>query len=322
MKELIFLTPLLIFLASCSSLRKVAISTAAPVFFEATPGFEKEGDWNNFKQSIPGNLKLVEGLLEIRPNNEALLVSAIKGFSGYAFGVYETEYLVDKYAENDESLSKNQAISFYSKAIRYGLRYFKINNIAYDDLQKAMKGDEGIAKLLDSNIGDGQIQLEGVLFFAQALGSAINLQRDNMSMAAQLPIVKGLFDWVCDKRPYIANGMCPIFNGTYLAGRPKMLGGNPEKGREIFETLIKESPHNWLAILTFMEFYIIPMGDEDLYRTYKRKLNKLQVLHQKELFWRPGEKEQAAFANKRLRLYQAIALKRFEIIKKYENDLF
>ena len=35
------------------------------------------------------------------------------------------------------------------------------------------------------------------------------------------------------------------------------LGGNPEKGRKIFENYIKENPANWLARVAFSN-YIIP----------------------------------------------------------------
>ena len=55
-----------------------------------------------------------------------------------------------------------------------------------------------------------------------------------MGLVSNLPIVKGLFDWVCSKSPNINFGACDIFYGAYQAQRPLMLGGNPEKGKEIF----------------------------------------------------------------------------------------
>ncbi len=322
MKLSLLLLLTLIISSSCSSIRHVALSTAAPLFIEATPGLESEGNWESFREGVPGNLKLLDGLLAIKPTNESLLVAATKGYAGYSFVVHETLYLGDKLAEKDFSRHRRQAISTYAKAVDYGFRFLKENGITYQDLKKALRSEGGIPQFLDSELSSSQIDLEGVLFTAQALGSLINLQRGNITLVANLPVVKGLFDWVCAQEPGIAHGMCQIFNGSYESGRPKMLGGNPSKGRKIFEKFIRQNPHNWLGRVAYIEHYIIPMADEDLFKKQKIALKKLKQLHWQRENWSPNRRPNPAFSNKSLRIYQAIAIKRFEIIKKYESDIF
>lgn len=322
MKSIFILLSLIMIISGCSTIRNMALKTATPMFFEATPGLEKEGDWENFKNAVPGNLALVDGLLAVRPEDENLLVTATKGYSGYAFGVHETLYLNDLYAERERSRHKERALNHYSKAISYGLKFLEVNDVSFEELRKAIREPNGVKNILDDELGSSELDLEGVLFTAQALGSYINLQRTNMALVAQLPIVKGMFDWVCEQKPDIAHGTCQIFYGSYEAGRPSMLGGNPEKGKEIFEKYIKENPANWLARVAYLQYYIIPMSDEDLYAKEKAAMKKYTKLHKEANRWSPDKKDRPEFANKRLRLYQTIAVKRFKYIKKYEDDLF
>lgn len=313
---------LLMMISSCSGIRSLALKTAAPLFMDSMKGIEAEANWEAFKQSTPGNLALIDGLLAVRPYDENLLVAAIKGNSGYAFGVYETLYLEDKLSENDKTFNKEQAIAYYTKAFHYGLAYLKENDLTLDDLQNALKDKKGIMGLLESQLSGNQVSLEGILFTAQALGSMINMQRENIQLISYLPVVKGMFDWVCDIDPNIGHGMCQIFYGSYEAGRPAMLGGNPEKGREIFEKMIKAQPHNWLARVAFVEYYAVPQYNEEVYRRQKKDLVKYEQLLKEELNWDPSMKRNEAFSNRRLRLYQAIAIKRFQILRKYEKDIF
>lgn len=312
----------LLLLNSCSTMRSVALKTAAPLFMDAMGGIEAEGNWEAFRQSTPGNLALVDGLLAVRPEDENLLAAAIKGNAGFGFGVHETLYLADKLADNDKTYHKEQAIAYYAKAFDYGQAFFKANDLDFSELKKYMKDKRGIPGILDSKISDDQTSLEAVLFTAQALGSMINLQRENIQLVSYLPVVKGMFDWVCQIDPNIAHGTCQIFYGSYEAGRPAMLGGNPEKGQEIFEKMIKQSPHNWLARVAYVEHFAIPQYDEAVYNRQKKDLVRFEKLLKQNLNWDPSGKVDPAFENKRLRLYQAIAIKRFQIIRQYEKEIF
>jgi hypothetical protein len=309
-------------LSSCAGVQKMAVGTTGSLMYEATKGLENEGNWHNFKVGSLPNLMLVDGLLSLKPNDTELLVTAIKGYTGYAFAINETEYLVDYFEEEDSSKHKDQAIFNYAKAFSYGQRLLSESDISWESLVKSQNQPGGVEKLLEDNMSDEIQNLEGVLFTAQALGGMINLQKTDMSLVALLPIVKGMFDWVCNKKPDINFGACQIFEGTYAASRPKMLGGDPEKGKEIFLKLIKDNPENWLARVAFMQFYILPMSEEDDYKTQKFFMESASRKLKKELMGNPKRKLDSAFSEPRLRLYQSLAVKRYEIIKKYEEDLF
>ncbi len=313
---------LLALITGCSTMRSTALGVASPMFKDAMTGIESEGKWEHFKTATPANLSLVDGLLSVRPHDSSLLLAAIKGNAGYAFGVEETLYLDDKLAEKEESIHKENAIAYYSKAVEYGLRFLEDNDLSLEDLQKAQNDPKGVRGLLNSQLSTDETTLELMLFFAQSMGSLINMQRDNILLVAQLPIVKGMFDWVCEENPDIAHGTCSIFYGSYEAGRPATLGGNPTEGKKIFEELISKNPANWLASVALIQFYAIPQYDEDVYNLYKKNLDKYEDILEDSFHWIPGKKMDESLKDPSLRLYQAIAVKRYQIIKKYERDLF
>jgi len=309
-------------LISCSSLKRIAVGSSSSLLYDASYELETEDNWEHFAKAVPSTLKLIEGLYSIKPDDEKLLVTLTKGYAGYSFVVPESLYLKDFYEESDNSVHLEQALYHYSRALEYGLQFLKLNNISYKDLVAANKTSGGIPALLNEELDDEMLHYEGVLFTAQALGQLVNFQRTSMTMVAQLPIAKGLFDWVCTKKPDMNFGACQIFYGAYEAGRPRTLGGDPQKGKKIFLKLIKDNPSNWLARVAYMQFYLVPMLDEAGYKKQKFFMETARRKHYKELKWSPLKKSSSDFKEKRLRLYQSLAIKRFEIIQKFEKDIF
>jgi hypothetical protein len=307
---------------SCSSLHKVAINSASGLLYNASGAVESESNLEMIRLSLPGNLTLIEGLLHESKENDDILATLTKGYVGYAFSINESDLMIDEYENKKTDFSKVQALRNYSKALSFGVRYLKEKNIDWNELITNANENSLIMHQLDRRLSDDQKDLETVMFTAQALGAMINLQKDNMGLVAQLPIVKILFDWVCMKNPSINFGTCDIFNGTYEAGRPKMLGGNPEKAKEIFEKAILKHPHNWLIRSSYIQYYLIPQSDEvgfkiqmDALKDLSEKFNKYQIYN--------VEKVNSEWAREeRIRFYQAIGINRYEIFEKYKKQLF
>ena len=318
----LFVLVLLVLLSSCS-LQTIAVKTAAPIVAEATYAVEQESNFESFKQGVPGNLTLIEGLLYLRPNDRVLLATLVKGYTAYAFIVNDTLYLEDLLSENGKLFNKEQSLGNYTKALKYAERYLKTNGISFADLLTRLNEQDGVYKLLDDKLDTDREDLETVLFMGLALSSLINIQRDNMKLIAQMPIAKGLFDWVCSKDRDINFNMCDLFYGSYEVSRPRMLGGNPEKGKKYFIDVIEKVPNNWLARTLYIQYYLMPMMDEDGYRDQQFYLETAQQQHKEDLLWDPMKSSKdSPFSPARLRIYQTVAVKRYEIIKKYEKSIF
>lgn len=319
----LFLLLALVIFSSCS-FNTVAVNSVSSLLYNASNEAEAESNYEVFKNGVPGNLMLMEGLLAETPDNQEILLALTKGYAGLAFAVNETDMHNEEWSEAKTETGKNQALFNYTRALNFGLRYLKSQKIELNDLLLKMNEPQGIAHLLEKNLADNEKNQEIILFTAQSFAALINLQKDNISLVAQLPVAKSLFDWVCMKNPQINYGTCDIFYGAFEAGRPKMLGGNPEKGKEIFLRAISNHPHNWLIRTSYMQYYLIPQNDADGFQLQLEFLKSRQAEFNAFHVYSSDPAVKTVNWNKesRLRLYQSLALKRFELMEKYQKSFF
>lgn len=301
----------------CSSIQKMAMRSASPVFVQSGDLLTHERSWDFFRESAPANLKFLELLYLQDPENLELLSVVIKSFAGYAYGVPETLAYGDELAGVEGSIHKTSAILYYTRALDYGVSYLQQKGIKHHLL---LDGDEKeLKKTLDEKLG--KKDLTAVLFFAQAWASLINLQKENIALVSYVPKVKQLFDWVCKREPEIENGVCEIFAAQYEASRPRMLGGNPEKGKELYAKAIQARPHHLLIQVGYLQYLAIPAFDKEAYEKIASQLRvefaKWDDLNRDTLVDKSDYK-----SDESLHLFNAIARKRFELMEQNKQKIF
>ena len=310
-------------LSSCSTFNKAAVGGSSDLIYNASNGVLSESNFEIFKSGVAGNQLLMEGLLAQSPKNLNLLATLNKGYAGYAFAVNETQMNEEEWAEAKTEDGKKQALFNYTRALHFGIRYLKEEGIEFNDIISRMNEPQGIHQVLDKKLSDDKRDLEVVLFTAQSFAALINLQKDNMGFVSQLSAAKGMFDWVCQKDPSINYGTCDIFYGAFEAGRPTMLGGNPQKGKEIFLKAISKHPHNWLIRTSYMQFYLIPQNDED---GFKEQMLALKVFNEEfsryYIFDNEARVEGPWTREQGLRFYQTLALKRYDLMTQFQKKFF
>lgn len=300
----------------------MAVNSSSDLLYSAGREVEAEANFEVFKMGVPANLLLIEGLLSQSPENLNILATLTKGYAGYAFAVNETEMYNEEWGELKTEVGKSQALFNYTRSLNFGLRHLKAHKIELNDLISRLNETQGISHFLEKRLSADKKDLDLVLFTAQSLAALVNLQKDNISMVAQLPVAKAMFDWVCMKDPKINHGTCDIFYGAYESGRPKMLGGNPTKGKEIFLRAIGDHPDNWLIRTSYMQHYLIPQNDKEGFGQQLEYLKKRQMEFNAFYIYSSEPKEVNWNQESHLRLYQSLALKRFELMSKYQKQFF
>ena len=291
-------------LGGCALTNRLAVSSMGGIMGQAAQGIEREGNWETLRGSVLANLSLIEGLLAVSPHNEDLLLQASKANSAYAFGVLETLGIED-------SRHLQQALRYYAKAIHWGMSYLRQQGVSRAQLISAQREGK-LGALLDRRLGSDQ-GIEAIFFLAQSMGAYGNLLRTSPMVMAQLPLVKGLFDWVCGVSPDIRQGACGIFYGAWELGRPWILGGDRNKGVQHFQRAIKKYPQNYLIRVAYLRFYVIPYGDSKVRREQVAFLRESFKVWEKRFSWPPTRVEGYQDGNN---LTNAIAKKQFELLMK------
>jgi hypothetical protein len=314
------LSAVIILASSCQMVRSVGVNATSGILKESSAEVNTEANYEFFKKSAAANLKIVEGLWFSQKENESLLTLLIKGYAGVAFGINETEYLHDQLSDNEIEVNKKQALYNYSKSFRYGLEFLKLNDISEDEVFNK-EAPIKIRKKLTSELSSDD--REAVFYFAQAWGGMINLQRDDVAMMANLGTVKALMDWVCDQDYEFENGSCYLFDAVYEAGRPRMLGGSLKKGNEIFQKVMKKYPEHLLAKITYLQFFVIPtMNEVEFAKVVEGMTLDKSAFEGVKNYSQMNQETERFLNHPELNLYNAIALKRLEIILKNRQDLF
>ncbi len=307
-------------LVSCSFFRRSGVRIVAPSLKESAMELQKQVNFTMFQEATPANLMMLEAILSIDPTNRNLLSALIQGYSAYAFAVHETFYMHDQYSNTNNHVHRDQALVYYTTALNYSRRYLLTFDIEWDDFKKNILNPTHAGKYLKANFSRND--LDALLFTAQALGSSINLQRDQILLISELTIVKSIFDWGCELEPNFQNGICPIFEASYLAGRPKMLGGDPEQGKNIFLKAIEQDPKNLMIIVSYLQLSVIPSSDEDEFKRVELLIAPIKKEFDAALSYSEQLKGGVNTVRASLNLFQAIALKRFEIMKNHQKVLF
>lgn len=308
---------ILILISSCSSLQKWAVRRSSPVFHKAGEQLTKEDSWEFFKNSAPGNLKFLELVYLTDPNNMDLLPTVIKAHVGYAYAVPETLAFGEELSGSSDTFQKTEAIHHYTRALDYGVHYLSLRDISRKDLLSLP--EEKLREKMEKEISRND--LVALVYTAQAWGSLINLQKDDIALVSQIPRVKILFDYVCRVSPDIENGICDIFMAQYEASRPKMLGGNPEKAKELYASAMKKYPYHLLVPVNMIQYIHLPAMDGEEYEKLATTL-KAEFTE-----WASKKRENLAdeskFSKHRdLNLYNAVARKRLEMIEQNKKKIF
>lgn len=296
----------------------MAVNSAANIVVEdAADEMFTEANLDFFQSATPGNVKFIESLWFLNQENEKLTALLTKAYGGYAFAVNETNYLADQMADNENQFNKVQAMANYSKAMDYGFHYLKLAGINKKQIigendQKKLK------KLLESELDEDDFT--AVFYLAQSWAGLINLDKRNIMMVSQLPKIKTMFDWVCEKRPDFEFGSCKMFYGAFEFGR---IGGNRPLGKKIFRKMIKDQKYNLLARVAFLQFYAVPSMDEDEYNKQGKILKKEFLEFDKQFNFGKRLNADSKYQNhKEYNLYNSVAKKRFLIYEKYKKDIF
>ncbi len=304
---------------SCAAVNTVALRTTANVIKDGSNEALTESNYQHFKKATPGNLKLLEGLWFSDQSNKTLLGLLVKGYSAYAFAVAETDALEDILLEKDSSEKVEQAILLYEKAIFYGEKY-----LAEVGISKEKYWDKGfpikLKTVFDKNLSDEDYVT--MFYFGQALGSSINIQRTNLVKASFMNHALQTINYVCDKKPEIERGSCHLFQAVLQASIPSIMGGSQSKARTKFKKLIKETPYNLLAHLSFVQYHIVPIMEEE---EFFREMEKLQKKIRTWYNLQKGTKSVSSkiYEQHRLfNLFNAITKERYKTLKKLKTELF
>jgi tetratricopeptide (TPR) repeat protein len=250
-------------MATGCDVTKMAANQTTEIFVKAAPTYDREADLELAEQAGLSNLKMLEGLLEVTPNNADLLLLTSSSFARYAFGFIEEriEIADERYDLEEKDRLVRRAVDFYERAKVYGLRLIAQSRREFREVSK-QNLEQFSAELKHFE----KKHVPALFWTAYAWGSLINLQQGEPARLVELPMVELIMRRVLELDESFFFGGAHLFYGAYYGGRTEMLGGDPSKAKQHLERAIEISNSKYLmAKLLLAKYYAVPVQDRELF---------------------------------------------------------
>jgi len=229
---------LMLLMTGCT---RLALHATSPLIPNLTRAFFEECDLKLAEQSLPAELKLMEGLLKSAPQNKELLTALCMGFTGYAMLFVEEEY-------------PERASRLYLRARRYGLKAMGIEE------------DAAPQAILSHLSAMDRGQIEPLFWVTMSWNGWINLNLDKPAALGELTSAQECLKRVMRINPEYFFGSPYIISGSMLAARPKILGGDAAKAKEFFTKAMAVSNGKFfLAQFYYAKYYAVRVQDKKLF---------------------------------------------------------
>lgn len=212
--RLILLLITSLFLSACS-MDRMLVRSSVPLIEGGVEALNQESDLDLAEDSIPANLNMLLGMIEIDPENAQLHTFAAQAFYGLAYGF-------------NEDSRPERASAFYLRGAEHGITALELN---------------GARNLADSTIDDFESEVgkmrkndvAAMFWTASCWAKWIDMHRDDPAAIAELPRATALMQRVLELEDTFYYGGAHMYFGVYYGSRPPAIGGDFDKSLQHFD---------------------------------------------------------------------------------------
>ncbi len=241
MTKLIICSFALLSLSACS-FNQIVVRSSTPMIEGGVEALNHETDLDLAEDSIPANLNMLLGMINIDPENVQLHTYAAQAYYGLSYGF-------------NEDNRPERASAFYLRGMKHGLTALEINGAK--DLRNSTIAD--FEKQV-SRLGKGDVA--AMFWTASCWGKWIDMNRDDPEAIAQLARATALMQRVIELEDTFYYGGAHMYFGVYYGSRAQMLGGNFEKSRQHFDRA-REITDNKLLIPDLLQAQYLARQQHD-----------------------------------------------------------
>lgn len=248
-------------LSACSWNRFTVNQTAA-LMQSAGIAFDSESDLELVAAALPGNIKSLEGMLAIEPEQPILLRLLAEAYFAYAFGFIEDE--AEEIANRDApraAVLRMRAVTYYWRAHAYALRLLALQHAAIaDELRSGqLVHPEILAELaLEDN--------PAIFWIANTWGAALHLEGASDRAVVAMPVIRALLERSVQLDERYNDAGAHIALGSLEASVPLMMGGRPDLAIQHFRRALELSDgKNAMARVMFASKFAVQMADQKLF---------------------------------------------------------
>ncbi len=239
--KLFTLTLTLLTMSACS-MDKMMVRMSVPMIDSGIEAMNYETDLQLAEDSMPANLGMLNGMINLDPENAQLHTFAAQAYYGLSYGF-------------NEDSQPERGSAFYLRGLKHGLTALELNGAK--DLKNIPIAD------FEKQVGKMDKDEVAALFWtASNWAKWIDMHRDDTEAIAQLVRATALMQRVIELDETFYYGGAHMFFGVYYGSRAPLLGGNFEKSRQHFDRA-REITDSKLLIVDLLQAQYLARQQQD-----------------------------------------------------------
>jgi hypothetical protein len=212
--KLFTLTLTLLTMSACS-MERMMVRMSVPMIDSGIEAMNYETDLQLAEDSMPANLGMLNGMINLDPENAQLHTFAAQAYYGLSYGF-------------NEDSKPERGSNFYQRGLKHGLTALELNGAKDLKNTPIANFEEQVSKIDED-------ELAALFWTASNWAKWIDMHRDDTEAISQLVRATALMQRVIELDDTFYYGGAHMYFGVYYGSRAPLLGGNFEKSRQHFD---------------------------------------------------------------------------------------
>jgi TRAP transporter T-component len=258
-------------MAGCK-LNQIAVDTTAGLLTDAEDSTRAYFDYESAGYAAPSGIMQLEGLHSISPDNEGLSLTLAKAYMAYAYGwVMDARDRADLSGDFDLAKHHQQrAYLMYTRALNLVMRVARERD---SELSAVLKKDpKTFTAHLKERWNDREDDVPVLFWLMMTWSSSVNnaLEADAL---IDLPMIRAIAEYLAQLDPGYEDAGVLVFLGGVECSYPEQVGGNPKKGKQLFEQALALSHRkNHIHLVNYAQLCAVALRDRALYESVLREI--------------------------------------------------
>ena len=211
----IFASLLILLSLSACSMNKMMVDASLPMIEGGMDALLQEPDLQLAEDSLPANISMLNGMIQLDPENTRLHSYAAQAYYGISYGFNEDSDI-------------DRAERFYQRGLDHGLIALQLQGLKDPENQAFAEFEQQLQKL-------GKDEVATLFWTAMNWAKLIDLNRDDTERLMQLPKPTAMMQRVIELDETFYFGSAHMYFGVYYGSRAPTLGGNFKKSEQHFD---------------------------------------------------------------------------------------
>ena len=249
----LFVSALTLLTLSACSMNKMMVDMSLPMIEGGIVAMNAEPDLQLAEDSMPANLSMLNGMIQLDPENVHLHTFAAQAYYGLSYGFNE---------DNDIE----RAEKFYQRGLKHGIIALNLSGLKNIETSTPDELEKQLEKLDKDDVA-------ALFWTASNWAKWIDLNRDSTEGLVQLPKPTAMMQRILALDETFYYGSAHMYFGVYYGSRAPVLGGNFKKSRQHFDRA-REITDNKLLVADLLQAQYLSrqMFDKD---DFHQRLTKI-----------------------------------------------